>query len=172
MVSTENEAESMLSQRASAAAIFIGLIALNVVIVPARQNEYAWGALVRTADTGVDGYIDSADFVPGATYRILRVGDGKVGMYDIVRNGGRLDSELVPESLDRRSFPTTEEYLAFLRHRHVDFVIIYEAYDRRYGTNEHHLLAEMAAGGPDGCAGLAHAGAGFEVFEIRNASGC
>ncbi len=154
------------------AAIFVGLIALNLVLVPARQNEYAWGALVRTADTGVNGYIDSADFVPGATYRILRVGDGKVGMYDIVRNGGRLDSEPFPESIDRRSFPTTEEYLAFLRHRHVDFVIVYEAYDRRYGTNEHHLLAEMAAGGPDGCASLAHSGAGFEVFEIRNASGC
>ena len=154
------------------AAIFIGLIALNVVLVPVRKNEYAWGALIRSPEHGVGGYVDSPNFVNGATYRILRVGDGKVGMYDIVRNGGRLDSEPFPESIDRRSFPTTGDYRSFLLHRHVDFVIVYDAYDRRYRTNEHHLLDEMTAGGAGACARLAHTGPGFEVFEIRNADGC
>jgi hypothetical protein len=84
------------------AAIFIGLIALNVVIVPARQNKTS-GARSSHRRHRRRGYIDSADFVPGATYRILRVGDGgRDG--DIVRNGGcRLRP--FPESIDRRSFP-------------------------------------------------------------------
>ncbi|TAK64709.1 MAG: hypothetical protein EPO22_05555, partial [Dehalococcoidia bacterium] len=72
------------------ATIFVGLIALNVVLVPVRKNEYAWGALVRTPDVSLEHFIRSEDFAPGATYRILRVGDGKVGMYQLVRAGARL----------------------------------------------------------------------------------
>jgi hypothetical protein len=128
------------------AAIFVGLIALNVVLVPVRKNEYAWGALVRTPDVTLERFIRSEDFAPGATYRILRVGDGKAGMYQLVRAGARLDSEPFPESIDRRSFASTDEYAAFLRKRHVQYVIVYDAYDERYRTNEHDLLRELASG--------------------------
>ncbi len=154
------------------AAIFVLMIGLNLVLVPVRKNEYAWGALTRTADTGVDGFIASPVFQPGATYRILRVGDGKVGMYDLVRNGARLDSEPFPESIDRRGFPSTEVYRAFLSGRHVDYVIVYDAYDRRYGTNEHALLGEMASGAENACARTVLAASGFDVYEIRHVPGC
>lgn len=150
------------------AALFAGLIALNVVLLPVRHNEYAWGALTRSPDTALDGFLASPSFAPGATYRILRVGDGKVGMYDLVRRGARLDAEPFPESIDRRSWPSQDDYLAFLRHRSVDYVIIYDAYDRRYGTNEHRLLRELAAApGAAPCAALTLRGDGFDVYEVR-----
>ena len=44
--------------------------------------------------------------MPGATYRVLRGGDGKLGMYHVLRAGGRLDSEMFPESMAIRNFPT------------------------------------------------------------------
>ena len=56
------------------------------------------------------------------TYRILRAGDGKVGMYQVLRAGGRLDSEFFPESIVRRTWPSAAEYCTFLRGRHVDRV--------------------------------------------------
>lgn len=128
------------------AAIFFALIGLNMVLVPIRHNQYAWGSLTRNPDTGLNAFIASPQFVRGATYRILRVGDGKTGMYDLVRNGARLDSEPFPESIDRRSFPSTAAYVAFLRARHVQYVMIYGAYDVRYATNEHELLAQLSTG--------------------------
>ncbi len=148
------------------ASIFVGLIGLNMVLVPVRHNEYAWGALVRTPDTSLERFIASEDFERGATYRILRVGDGKVGMYDLVRAGARLDSEPFPESIDRRSFASTGEYVAFLRKRHVQYVIVYDAYDRRYRTNEHELLDELSTGA-SACASTVVDEAEYDVYAIR-----
>jgi hypothetical protein len=72
-------------------------------------------------------------------------------MYQIVQNGGHLDSEFFPESIDRRSFADTEAYSSFLRTRRVDYVITYDSYDRRYRTNEHALLDELSTRGLDRC---------------------
>ena len=153
--------------------IYVGLIALTVGLIPVRHNEYAVRSLTRTPDESLLLFVHSSDFAPGATYRILRVGDGKVGMYDLVRNGGRLDSEPFPESIDRRSFGSASEYLKFLSARHVDYVLIYDAYDQRYATNEHDLLRRMAIGPPASeCVSHATAGLGFEVYRIRDASAC
>ena len=51
-------------------------------------------------------------------------------MYQIVRKGGHLDSEFFPESIDRRSWPDPEAYSKFLRTRRVDFVIVFDSYDK------------------------------------------
>ena len=48
--------------------------------------------------------------MPGATYRVLRGGDGKLGMYHVLLAGGRLDSEMFPESMAIRSFATPSAY--------------------------------------------------------------
>jgi len=127
------------------AVLLVGLIGLNAILVPIRQNEYAWGALNRTPDTSLLDFIHSPAFTPDSqrTYRILRVADGKIGMYQLVQAGARLDSEPFPESIDRRSFASVADYLAFLRKRDVGYVIIYSAYDDRYATNEHALLQEL-----------------------------
>ncbi len=150
------------------ALLFAALVAANAVLVPVRHDQFAWAALVRTPDHSLNAFIDSPAFQPGATYRILRVGDGKVGMYDLVRAGASLDSEPFPESIDRRSWATQDSYLAFLRGRRVDYVIIYDAYDDRYHTNEHHLLAEMADGAAAAsCAQVAARGDGYDVYHLQ-----
>lgn len=155
------------------AIILVGLIALNVILVPIRKNEFAWTALTRNADESLVPFTRSPNFHAGATYRILRVADGKVGMYQLLRAGARLDSEPFPESIDRRSWQTAGEYAAFLQKRKVEYVIIYAAYDRRYQTNEHALLRELAAahiasGSP--CGGLTVSTAEYEVFAVRPAA--
>jgi hypothetical protein len=150
------------------ALLFAALIALNAILVPVRHDQFAWTALARTPDHSLDAFINSPGFEPGATYRILRVADGKVGMYDLLRAGASLDAEPFPESIDRRSWPTQEAYLAFLRGRHVDYVIVYNAYDVRYETNEHHLLAEMAAGSaPASCAQVVVRADGYDVYHLQ-----
>jgi hypothetical protein len=142
------------------------LIAVNVILVPVRKNQYGWEALVRTPDTSLAVFIDSPDFRAGPeeTYRILRVDDGKVGMYQLVKAGAYLDSEPFPESISRRSWGDRADYAAFLDKRHVRNVIIYDAYDERYRTNEHDLLRSMVAGG---CGSLTAGGGGYAVFAVR-----
>jgi hypothetical protein len=147
-------------------------VALNVALVPIRKDQFAWTALARSPDESLLAYIDSPAFHPGATYRILRVGDGKIGMYQLVRGGARLDSEPFPESIDRRSWADEASYAAFLRERNVEYIIIYRTYDRRYLTNEHALLDAMAsppaaAGTP--CAERVVSTDTFDVYAMRAA---
>lgn len=159
----------LLAKRLSAprlAAVVVAVVLLNVALVPIRDTGFAWHALARTPDTTLEAFIRSPDFRPGATYRILRVADGKVGMYQLVQHGAHLDSELFPESIDRRSWPSVGEYERFLAGRNVDFVLIYHAYDERYHTNEHALLDELVA---RQCATITYRGEGFDLYSINSA---
>jgi MFS family permease len=118
-------------------------IILNVAFLRPFELTWAWAGLARHPDPTLADYARSADFVPGATYRVLRAGDGKVGMYQLLKAGGRLDSEFFPESIGRHSFPDTATYSAFLRKRQVDTVIIFANFDNRWRTNEHALLDKL-----------------------------
>jgi hypothetical protein len=61
-----------------------------------------------------------------------------------------LDSEFFPESIDRRSWPSTSQYGEFLGERHVDFVMLWGGYDNVFHTNEHSLLRQMSGAGCSG----------------------
>jgi hypothetical protein len=88
----------------------------------------------------------SPAFVPGATYRVLRgSADAKLGLYHVLRAGGRLDSELFPESMAMRSFATTSEYEQLLCDRRVDYVIAYDDYTTSRHTNELAILRRLAS---------------------------
>jgi hypothetical protein len=146
-------------------------IILNVVFLRPFEMTWAWAGLARRPDRTLAEFAQSAAFTPGATYRVLRAGDGKVGMYQLMKAGGRLDSEFFPESIGRHSFPDPATYSAFLRKRSVDTVIVFGNYDRRWQTNEHALLDDLATDG--GCSAsrvgvtpLRHA-AGFDVYRIQ-----
>lgn len=119
------------------------LVALNLLFVPVRHNDFGWEALLRRPDTSVRPFIRSQLFEKGKTYRILSSRDGKTPLYDLIRNGALLDSEFFPESFNRRSFAGTTEYVRFLNKRKVDYVIIYALYDSAHRTNEHALLGEL-----------------------------
>jgi hypothetical protein len=133
------------------AALFVFTLILNPALGDMLDTRYAWGALNRKPNTDLMQFVNSPEFEPKKTYRIIRAGDGKVGMYQIVRKGGRLDSEFFPESIDRRSWRDTAAYSKFLRTRRVDFVIVYDSYDREYRTNEHALLDELSESGLVSC---------------------
>jgi hypothetical protein len=82
-------------------------------------------------------------FVPGETYRVLRGDDGKLGMYQVLRAGGVLDSELFPESMAIRSFRDPVDYAATLCERGVDRIIHDDTYDWGRRTNEHAMIDEL-----------------------------
>jgi len=154
-------------------ALFMLTLVLNPAVGGVLQARYAWGALNRKPNTDLMRFINSPKFEPGKTYRIIRAGDGKIGMYQIVRRGGHLDSEFFPESIGRKSWPTTDDYSKFLRTRRVDFVIVYDSYDKRWKTNEHALLEELSAAGRRTC-GAERVGAAplaraehYDVYSIR-----
>lgn len=108
----------------------------------------ASGSLWRKPDRVMLRFLDSPSFRPGATYRLLRVPDFKVGAYQMLRAGGRLDSEFFPESIVRRRWPSAGEYGEFLRRRNVDYVMIWGGYARAFKVNEADRLAELEACGP------------------------
>jgi len=162
-------ARPWLDDRWLALSVVAVLAALNVGLVPLRNSSYAWFALGRTADEGLVSFLESPRFAPGATYRLLRVGDGKVGMYQVLQHGGRLDSEFFPESIHRTSWPGIIAYSQFLDERHVDFVMIYFAYDTQYQTNEHLLLDEMVEGG---CAEVVDRSSEYDVYKVAPLAPC
>jgi hypothetical protein len=71
-------------------------------------------------------------------------GDAKLGIYHVVRAGGRLDSELFPESMAVRDFNSLNDYERLLCERHIDFVIAYASYTASRGTNELAILHRLA----------------------------
>lgn len=123
--------------------VVTGLLVANVAMWAPLGMPWAVRGLERRPDTRMEEFTAGDRFVADATYRVLRVADGKIGMYQLLRGGGRLDSEFFPESIHRRSWDTTGDYVEFLRDRRVDFVMVWEGYDARFGTNEHALLEEL-----------------------------
>jgi hypothetical protein len=143
-------------------------VAATLALIPLRHDDYGWGALTRRPDESLQAFIRSPDFHAGATYRILRAGDGKVGMYDLIRGGARIDSEFFPESIDRRSWTSTDNYAAFLAARGVEYVIVYGNYDSTWHTNEHDLLRQLSqADCVRFCASFAAGTQDYEVYAIN-----
>jgi hypothetical protein len=126
------------------AAFFVVAALLAVTWRPLLLPE-ASGSLWRKPDRAMLTFLHSPAFEPGATYRVLRVPDFKVSLYQLIRAGGRLDSEFFPESIVRRRWPSAAEYGDFLRRRHVDYVMIWGRYDRVFHVNEPARLTELSA---------------------------
>jgi hypothetical protein len=127
-------------------------------------------ALVRwNADTSeIDAYMRTPQFVKGATYRVLRDGDGKLAMYRVLRAGGRLDSELFPESMAMHNFDSIAAYEQLLCDRHVDQVLHFTSFDNQRHTNEHALLDQLVA---NGRATVVASGPDWQAYKIDR-SGC
>jgi hypothetical protein len=125
----------------------------QLVTIPISGMTSGWGALNREPDRTALEIPQSVSIVDGATYRVLSYGDGKYGMYAVVRAGGRLDSEFFPESLYRRSFRDQRAYARFLTKRQVEYVLVDHRYEQ-FHTNEQQLLDGMAAAPASaGCVG-------------------
>jgi hypothetical protein len=125
-------------------------------------------SLWRKPDRAMLRFVASPSFHPGATYRVLRVPDFKVGMYQMLRAGGRLDSEFFPESIVRRRWPSATEYGEFLRRRQVDYVMIWGGYARVFHANDADRLTELEACRPGApvCARLIERDRPWTLWEI------
>ena len=102
-------------------------------------------SLWRQPDRAMLIFLHSPSFEPGATYRVLRVPDFKVSLYQLIKAGGRLDSEFFPESIVRRRWPSAGEYGEFLARRQVDYVMMWGHYGRVFHVNEEQRLGELSA---------------------------
>lgn len=125
-------------------ALVLMLVSNGIVQRPLRV-AYAWGSLTRDYHpVSMERFLASPEFRPGLTYRVLRNGDAKLGLYRLLQHGGRLDSEFFPESMAIRNFPNRATYERLLCDRTVDRVVAFSIYDRTRRTNEHRLLGTMA----------------------------
>jgi hypothetical protein len=103
---------------------------------------------------------------------VLGIPDNRVGLYRVLRAGGRLDSDFFPESQLRRSWPDAETYSSAMRARQVDVVLVAPGYDAADHVNEVALLASMAANPPSSCSAdlvcvrPITGGRGFLAYEI------
>jgi len=126
-------------------------VVANVVMAPPIGLQSAARALDDWPRNGMLSFLASPDFVPGKTYRVLRASDAKLGMYQLIRHGGRLDSEFFPESMAVQSFASVRAYSNLLAARRVDDVVAWDVYDRQWGTNEHARLDELAGESDTAC---------------------
>jgi hypothetical protein len=135
------------------------------------DTRTAWRDLKKDPEQSLVPFIRSSDFRPGLEYRLLSTTDRRIGMYQLIQHGARLDSEFFPESLVRRTWPSASEYCRFLRGRGVDRVIVYHHYDRGFRKNEQQLLSRLSHN-PDTCAAehvtVRHIAKGnrFDVYAI------
>jgi hypothetical protein len=129
-------------------AAFAATAALLAVIWRPLLLPEASGSLWRRPDRAMLTFLHSPAYQPGATYRVLRVTDFKVSLYQLLRAGGRLDSEFFPESIVRRRWPSDDDYGAFLRRRHVDYVMIWGRYGRVFHTDDEQRLVDLEACSP------------------------
>ncbi|MBV8957559.1 MAG: hypothetical protein JO087_02230 [Actinobacteria bacterium] len=124
--------------------VFVVLVGTTWVLWKPLQLPWAYRALWREPNNGMVAFTRSPEFEAGAMYRVLRIADGKQGLYQLIRHGGRLDSEFFPESVNIRSWPSPAAYGAFLRSRGVRYVMVWGGFDLVYRTNEHATLRRMA----------------------------
>ena len=126
-------------------AAFAATAALLAVVWRPLLLPEASGSLWRKPDRAMLSFLESPGFRPGATYRVLRVTDFKVSLYQLVRAGGRLDSEFFPESIVRRRWASDAVYGDFLRRRHVDYVMIWGHYGRVFHADDEQRLVDLEA---------------------------
>jgi hypothetical protein len=133
-------------------AVAATLIASTIAMGPGMGMPWAWRSLNRWPKDEFSGFLASRAFVPGATYRLLLTLHGKLGEYQMLQHGGRLDSEFFPESMGIQSWPNLPTYSGLLVQRHVDFVMAFRDYDHAWHTNEHALLDQLTHARAAGCA--------------------
>ncbi len=125
-------------------ALAVSLFANLALQEPVRAN-LAWRSLRRKPDlASIQEFTRSPQFHRGDVYRILRGSDSKLGLYSVLKAGGRLDSEFFPESAALTSFPSSLRYTQMLCKRGVDAVVDFKTYDDTRHTNEHAVLRQLA----------------------------
>jgi hypothetical protein len=127
------------------------LVAANLAMWPPMGIPQAWRWLRHKQDPDAQQFVQTSAFVPGATYRVLLTSNGKHGEYIMLTHGARLDSEFFPESMAINSWPSVRAYSDALLRRHVDYVLDWHSYNRRWKTNEHTMLERLTEVNAQAC---------------------
>ena len=72
--------------------------------------------------------IAAGRITPDATYRVLTTTNHEDGMVQLMQAGAILGQEFFDESIQRRSFGTTEAYRCFLAQKRVDHIVVSREY--------------------------------------------
>jgi hypothetical protein len=162
-VSRQGQRRGWVAPAAFAATAALLAVSWRPLLLPEAS-----GSLSRQPDRDMPRFLASPSFHPGATYRVLRVPDFKVGMYYLLRAGGRLDSEFFPESIVRRRWPSATGYGEFLRRRRVDYVMIWGGYGRVFHANDADRLTELQSCFPTApvCAHLLETNPSWTLWQI------
>jgi len=148
-------------------------VLMNVALQAPMRVAYGWNSLSRNdrADS-MHQFLHTTTFVRNRTYRVLRDGDAKLGMYRLLQAGGHIDSEFFPEGMAIKSFIGPHDYQRLLCERRVDYVLDFASYDVARHTNEHRMLLALSrrAGGPVRVR-LTMSSADLDVFAIDR-TGC
>jgi hypothetical protein len=153
--------------RAGALAV-VAVLAFDAAVWAPLNLPIAWRGMTRQPSTLMQAFLHSDAFRPGLTYRVLRTTDKRVGLYQLIRAGGRSDAEFFPESELRKSWPSVGAYSKLLDEHHVDAVMVWRSYEREHHTNERRLLDELASPScrpPRACMRLALDTDDFRLYE-------
>jgi hypothetical protein len=131
--------------------LLVLFVAASAGLATQPDTRHAWGDLFKSPQRSLVPFLESDGFRPDLEYRVLSTTDRRMGMYEVIQHGGRLDSEFFPESLVRRTWPNEAHYCRFLRDRAVDRVVVYYHYDIRLGKNEQKLLLLLSSRDRDAC---------------------
>jgi hypothetical protein len=111
------------------------------------------------------GFFQSAQFQPGATYRVLEPNEREDGMYRFIQHGAVLSNEFFSESIFRQNW-VEPQYACFVAFKAIDYVVLETAYLHQFGYNEGGLLQSLVGSGR---AELAYVDPGgkFNVYDVR-----
>jgi len=128
-----------------------------------HQGSY-YGAVHHSTNIYA-GFFQSAQFEPGATYRVLEPNEREDGMYRFIQHGAVLSNEFFSESVFRRNW-TEPQYACFTAFKAIDYVVVEKAYLHQFHYNEEGLLRSLVKSGR---AELAYADPGgkFNAYDIR-----
>jgi hypothetical protein len=144
--------DAIASRWSRITAIPASFAALGFVLIALAWQPFqlyvGWSGVTRThAPSELASFVQTAALQPGRIYRVLPGADQKYGLYEVVRHGAVLDSELFPESLRRKGFSSDEGYAHFLARRRVQAVVVTPGYQRHFHSNEPDRLASLARSG-------------------------
>lgn len=144
-------------------AAFLGVLAAGGPL-PQTEGSY-YGAIHRSTDIYA-AFFRSSEFQPGATYRVMEPNEREDGIYRFMQHGAVISNEFFSESMMRRNW-TQSQYGCYTAFKGVEYVVVEQAFQRQYDTNEGALLRSLVAAGGARVSYSDPAGK-FTVYDIRS----
>jgi glycosyltransferase involved in cell wall biosynthesis len=97
-------------------------------------NRGSYPGIFHKSTNAYAAFFKTAEFVPGAHYRVLEPTDSEDGAYRFLRNGAVLTNEFFSESYHRRDW-TEAQFACYAAYKGLDYDVIEASYNRNYKKN-------------------------------------